>query len=79
MKEERRPVLEAKHKLRGEFFRPWENASSVTVLSKPKQTDQAASSNFRPWEQASPPTLLHKDAKEDDCVTDMMKGMAISQ
>ena len=70
---------QAPTKLRGEFFRPWENACSVTVLSKPKQTDQAASPKFRPWEQASPPALLHKAAKEDDCVTDMMKGMGISQ
>ena len=68
---------QAPSKSREEFFRPWENACSVTVLSEPKQTDQAASPKFRPWEQASPPTLLHKDAKEDDCVTDMMKGMVI--
>ena len=59
-------------KLRGDFFRPWENACSATVLPKLKK-----SSSFRPWEEPSPPTPLHKDGEEDECVTDMMKGMVI--
>ena len=63
-------------KFRGKFFRPWENACSVTVWSKSEPT-VAECPNFRPWEQASRPSLLHKDAEEG--VTDMIKGMAIGQ
>ena len=65
-------------KLKGEFFRPWENACSGTALSKPKPS-QAVCPNFRPWEEASPSTPLDKDAEEDDFVTKMMKGMVIGQ
>ena len=65
-------------KLRGEFFRPWENACSGTALSKPKPS-QAVCPNFRPWEEASPSTPLDKDAEEDDFFTKMMKGMVIGQ
>jgi len=65
-------------KSRGEFFRPWENACTVTVVSKPKPKG-AECPKFRPWEEASPPTLLHKNADEGKCVTDMMKGMVIGQ
>ena len=64
-------------KFRGEFFRPWEYACSVAVLSKSKPS-QPKCPNFRPWEEASPSTASQKDAEEDKCVADMMKGMVIN-
>ena len=59
-------------KLRGEFFRPWENACSATPQSKLK-----ISPSFRPWEEPSLPTPLNKDGEEDQCVTNLMKGMKV--
>ena len=61
-------------KLKGEFFRPWENACSATPQPKLK-----TSPSFRPWEEPSHPTSLYKDGEEDGCVTDLMKGMVIGQ
>ena len=60
---------------RGEFFRPWENACSG-ALSK---QSLAECQKFRPWEEAFSSTQLHKGIEEDNCVTNMMKGMVIGQ
>ena len=61
--------------LKGEFFRPWENACSG-ALSKQSLTE---CQKFRPWEEAFSSTQLHKGIEEDNCVTNMMKGMVIGQ
>ena len=63
-------------KLRGEFFRPWENGCSGAIMSKLKPS-LAECQKFRPWEEASSPTQLSKGIEEDNCVTNMMKGMTI--
>jgi len=62
--------------LRGEFFRPWENGCSGAIMSKLKPS-LAECQKFRPWEEASSPTQLSKGIEEDNCVTNMMKGMTI--